>query len=72
MQTPIKWNDYLPGVRGLAILRRREVPKNSNGLCPSGVYTNSQEKSRSEGSRDLLLCLILFQTSQSHDTEAPD
>lgn len=71
MQTPIKWNDYLPGMRGLTILRR-EVPKNSNGLCPSGVYTNSQEKSRPEGSRDLLLCLILFQTSQPHDAEAPD
>lgn len=72
MQTPIKWNDYLPGMRGSAILRRREVPKNSNGLGPSGVYTNSQEKRRPEGRRDLLLCLILFQTSQSHDTEAPD
>lgn len=37
MQIPIKWNDYMPGMRGLVILRRK-LPKNSNWLSPSGVY----------------------------------
>lgn len=50
MRTPIKWNDYMPGTRGLAILRR-ELTKNSNGLSPSGVYTNTQEKSQPKGRR---------------------
>lgn len=51
MQTPIKWNDYVPGMKGLAILRR-ELPQNSNGLSPSGVYTITQEKSQPKGRRE--------------------
>lgn len=60
MQTPIKWNDYMPGMRALTILRRRKLPKNSNWLSPSGVYMGSKEKNQAHGEGgNMLLCLIL-------------
>lgn len=52
MQIPIKWNDYMPGMSGLAILRRK-LPKNSNWLIPSGVYKWYQrQKSGPQGGRE--------------------
>lgn len=56
MQTPIKWNDDMPGMRGSAILRRKELPKNSNGLSLSGVCSNIQEKSQAQGEEGIHFC----------------
>lgn len=56
----IKWNDYMSGMRGLSILRRRKLSKISNWLSPSGVYIYSKDRSQAhrEGG-NMFLCLVL-------------
>lgn len=60
MQIPIKWNDYIPGMRGLVILRRK-LPKNSRTSSVLQVSTSDiRDKSQAHGEEgNMFLCLIL-------------
>lgn len=58
MQIPIKWNDYMPGIRSLSIVSRRKLSMISNWLSLQ-VSILIAEKSQALGEGgNMFLCLI--------------